>query len=75
VDLRLAKTIKLGGDAGLTLSAEWFNVLNTDFVLSRARYANTSAFTDVKGGAIDGRGRIEEIIAPSIFRFGARIQF
>jgi hypothetical protein len=73
VDLRLAKTFKFGSDTGLTLSAEWFNVFNSDTVLGRARYANTAAFTS--NSAINGRGRIEEIIAPSIFRFGARFSF
>jgi hypothetical protein len=74
LDLRLAKTFKFGG-AGLTLSAEWFNVLNNDLVLSRYRYANSSAFTDATAGAESGLGRIEEVISPSIFRFGARFSF
>ncbi|MGE0454563.1 MAG: carboxypeptidase regulatory-like domain-containing protein [Vicinamibacteria bacterium] len=75
IDLRLAKTFKLGGGTGLTLSAEWFNVMNTDLVLSRYRYANSSAFVDGAGGASSGLGRIEEVISPSIFRFGARFSF
>jgi hypothetical protein len=74
-DMRLAKTFRIGKEAGVTLSAEWFNVFNNDFVLSRARYANTAAFTQTNAGAIADRGRVEEIIAPSIFRFGARISF
>jgi len=74
LDLRLAKTIKMGG-AGLTLSAEWFNVFNNDLVLGRYRYANSSAFIDTAAGAEPGLGRIEEIISPSIFRFGARFTF
>ncbi len=74
LDLRLAKTIKMGG-AGLTISAEWFNVFNNDLVLSRYRYANSSAFTATNEGAEPGLGRIEEIISPSIFRFGARFTF
>ena len=44
IDLRLAKTIRLGG-SGLTLAAEWFNVLNNNVVLSRSRFANAGAFT------------------------------
>jgi hypothetical protein len=44
-------------------------------VLSRYRFANSSAFTDTAGGAVPGQGRIEQIIAPSIFRLGARIFF
>jgi hypothetical protein len=75
VDLRLAKTFKLGSSAGLTFSAEWFNVFNTGTILARARNANTAAFVDAAGGAEAGIGRIEEIIAPSIFRLGARLSF
>jgi len=75
LDLRLAKTFKLGGGTGLTLSAEWFNVMNTDLVLSRYRFANSSAFVDTTAGAESGLGRIEEVISPSIFRFGARFTF
>ncbi|HEY7509639.1 MAG TPA: TonB-dependent receptor [Vicinamibacteria bacterium] len=76
LDLRLAKTIKLGG-AGLTLAAEWFNVMNNDVVLSRYRFANQGAFTQTVSGARpnEGLGRVEEIIVPSIFRFGARFTF
>jgi hypothetical protein len=74
LDLRLAKTIKLGG-AGLTLAAEWFNVMNNNVVLSRARFAQAAAFTSTIGGAQPGMGRIEEILVPSIFRFGARFTF
>jgi hypothetical protein len=76
VDLRLAKTIKFG-DAGLTLAAEWFNILNNDVVLSRFRQATSANFTNVSQGAdpANGLGRIEEIISPSIFRLGARFSF
>jgi hypothetical protein len=75
VDLRLAKTFKLGNDAGFTLSVEAFNVLNSGVVLSRYRYADGSAFTAVSGGAEPGLGRIEEIISPRILRLGARLSF
>jgi hypothetical protein len=76
LDLRLAKTIKLGG-SGLTLAAEWFNVMNNNVVLSRSRAANAGAFVNTSQGALpsDGVGRIEEILVPSIFRFGARFSF
>ena len=74
LDLRLAKTIRLGGSS-LVLSGEWFNVLNTDFVLSRYRFANQAPFTNASQGAEAGRGRIEEIIMPSIVRFGATFSF
>jgi hypothetical protein len=74
VDLRLAKNIKLGGSS-LTLSAECFNLLNSGVVLSRFRSANSASFTQTIAGAEPGRGRIEEILSPRIFRFGARFQF
>jgi hypothetical protein len=44
-------------------------------VLSRSRFANASAFTNTSQGAEPGVGRIEELISPRIFRFGARLSF
>src|SRR6185503_6761804 len=52
VDLRLSKNVHLGGQGALTVSAELFNVLNNNVVLSRFRTAGATL------------GRIEEIIAP-----------
>jgi hypothetical protein len=75
LDLRLARTFKLSRSAGITLSAEWFNVLNSGVVLTRYFFANSTAFTDTAGGAVPGMGRIEQIMAPGIFRLGARIFF
>lgn len=74
VDLRLAKTVKFGG-AGLTLSAEAFNLLNNDVVLSRSRQANTGTFISTIAGAEPGIGRIEEIISPRIVRMGVSLTF
>jgi hypothetical protein len=74
VDLRLAKTIKLGG-AGLTLSAEAFNVLNNDVILSRSRQANAPTFVSTIAGAAPGLGRVEEIISPRIVRAGISFSF
>jgi Carboxypeptidase regulatory-like domain len=73
-DLRLAKTIKFGG-AGLTASAELFNALNNDVILSRYRFANNSSFTNTSQGAAPGQGRIEEILAPRVFRLGLNLTF
>jgi hypothetical protein len=75
LDLRLAKTVKFTKGSGLTLSAEWFNVFNSGTVLGRYRYANSSSFINTSQGAEPGLGRIEEIMAPSVFRLGARIYF
>jgi hypothetical protein len=77
IDMRLAKTFKISTDAGLTIAAEGFNLLNNDVVLSRSRFANASAFTQTISGAdtANGLGRIEEIIAPRIFRISASFQF
>ena len=74
VDVRLAKTVKFGG-SGLTLSAEVFNVMNNGVILSRSRQANTGTFTSTIAGAEPGLGRIEEIIAPRIVRFGVNFTF
>jgi hypothetical protein len=74
-DLRLAKNLRLGGSSTVTLSAELFNVFNNNLVLSRWRYADSASFTDTAGGATQGVGRIEEVISPRIFRFGARFTF
>jgi hypothetical protein len=63
VDLRLAKTIKMGS-TGLTLSAEAFNIFNAGTVLQRARQVNSGSFQ-----------RIDEILSPRIVRFGARFSF
>ena len=59
----------------MRLSVEWFNVLNSGVVLTRYRFANSSAFTDTAAGAVPGMGRIDQIIAPSIFRLGVRVFF
>jgi hypothetical protein len=76
LDLRLSKTLRFGG-SGLTLSAEWFNVLNNGVILGRSRNAGSAVFVNPIQGAdvANGLGRVEEILAPSIFRLGARFSF
>jgi hypothetical protein len=64
LDLRLARSIKLGGSASLTLSAEAFNVLNSGTTLQVFRQINSADFQ-----------RIDEILSPRIVRFGARFAF
>jgi hypothetical protein len=63
-DLRLAKSFKFGGRSNLTLSAEMFNVLNSGTELKRINDASADTF-----------GRLDEILAPRIVRFGARLGF
>jgi hypothetical protein len=75
LDLRLAKTIRIRGGARVVLSAEWFNVFNSGTVLNRYFFANSAAFIAEDMGAVPGRGRIDEILSPSIFRVGARLAF
>jgi len=64
LDLRLARNFRLGGDARLTLSAEMFNALNANTEL----YRNTDASSDALN-------RLDEVLAPRIVRFGARLTF
>jgi hypothetical protein len=63
IDLRLAKNVKLG-DTTLVVSAEVFNVLNANTELNRVNQFNASTY-----------GRLDEILAPRILRFGARLRF
>jgi hypothetical protein len=63
LDLRLAKNIKLGR-ANMVLSAEMFNVFNSNTEMNRVNDANSSAYQ-----------RLDEIMAPRIIRFGARVTF
>ena len=63
LDLRLAKTVKLG-PTGVTLSAEGFNLFNSGTVLQRNRQVSSASY-----------GQILEILSPRIFRFGARLSF
>jgi hypothetical protein len=63
-DLGLAKRIGLGGTRSLLLSAELFNVFNSNTVLKRYSQANADAF-----------GRVDEILNPRVLRFGVRLTF
>jgi hypothetical protein len=63
LDLRLAKNIAFG-KARVTLAAEMFNVLNSNTEMNRINQANSSSY-----------GRLDEILAPRIVRFGARVSF
>jgi hypothetical protein len=63
IDLRLAKTFKFGRSS-FVLSAEMFNVFNSNTEMNRINDANSSAYR-----------RLDEILAPRIVRFGARVTF
>jgi len=63
VDVRLAKAITVG-NTNVMLSAEAFNVLNSAAELKRLNQADSSSF-----------GRLDEILAPRIIRFGVRLTF
>jgi hypothetical protein len=64
LDLRLAKNFRLGETVRLSLAAEMFNVFNSNAELKRNRDASSSVFN-----------RLDEILAPRIVRFGARLSF
>jgi hypothetical protein len=63
LDLRVAKSVKIGSTR-LQLTAEMFNVLNSGTELTRVNDFSASAYQ-----------RLDEILAPRIVRFGARLQF
>jgi hypothetical protein len=63
LDLRLAKTIRLG-PTGVTLSAEAFNVFNSGTTLQANRQLSSAS-----------HDQILEILSPRIVRFGARLSF
>lgn len=64
LNLRLEKMISLGEYGRLYLSADGFNIFNNDTILGRQREATSQNFM-----------KITEILAPRVFRFGARYEF
>ena len=64
VDLRLAKHFDFGDQVRLTLIAELFNAFNSATELNRYRDASSSAFD-----------RLDEVLSPRVWRFGARFGF
>jgi hypothetical protein len=64
VDLRLAKNLGLGGSRRITIAAEVFNALNANTEL----YRNT----DATSAALN---RLDEILAPRIFRISGKLSF
>ncbi len=67
VDLKFGKLIKVGGTT-VELSVEAFNLFNEDTVLQNDRRVNTSTYSTYGP-------RVDEILSPRIFRFGALITF
>jgi hypothetical protein len=63
LDVRLAKTVKIG-PTRVQLSAEVFNAFNSGTELTRINDFSADAYR-----------RLDEILAPRIVRFGARVQF
>jgi hypothetical protein len=65
LDLRLAKDLRFG-PAGITLSVDVFNVLNSNTELQRnLDYRRTTT----------QQNRITEVLSPRVFRLGARLTF
>jgi len=72
LDLRLAKSLKVGGSSFL-VSADLFNVFNANTELSRFRQASSGLYDKETGaGAFN---RLDEILNPRVFRLGVRFQF
>jgi hypothetical protein len=75
LDLRLAKDFHLSR-AGLTLSIDAFNLLDSNTILQRnvtrlgTASASTGAFT-----ALSASNRVTEVLSPRVFRVGARVTF
>jgi hypothetical protein len=64
LDLRLAKDIRIG-PAGVTLSADVFNLTNSNVELQR----NVDILRP------GGHHQITEVLSPRVFRLGARLTF
>ena len=75
LDLRLAKDFHISR-AGLTVSLDAFNVLNSNTILQRnvtrlgTASASTGAFTPLSAS-----NRVTEVLSPRVFRVGARVTF
>ena len=70
LDLRLAKDFRFHGSAGISISADVFNVLNSNTVLQR----NTRLYRSATG-VNSQAANISEIQSPRVFRLGARLTF
>jgi len=78
LDLRLAKDIRFANRAGLTLSIDAFNVLNSNTVLQRNTRLGRGGTNDLYDPVLRptrSGNRITEIQSPRVFRVGARVTF
>ncbi|MFN8061626.1 MAG: TonB-dependent receptor [Vicinamibacterales bacterium] len=64
LDFRLAKRVRFKGNAGIDITADIFNALNTASVLERNRNPESSQFQ-----------KINELISPRVLRLGFRLVF
>jgi hypothetical protein len=64
LDLRLAKNVNFGSRGSVVVSADLFNVFNSNTELSRVRTHSSGAFN-----------RLDEILNPRVARLGLRLQF
>ena len=72
LDLRLAKEFRIAGRAGLTLSADVFNVMDERTVLQRD---SNLASGPGAGDPSESYDHIRELQSPRVIRFGARLSF
>ncbi len=72
LDLRLAYNLRFGSSA-VIVSADLFNVFNSNTELSRARQASSPAWD--KSTGTGSFNRLDEILNPRVFRLGLRFQF
>ena len=64
LDLRLAKNVKITGPLVFNVSADVFNVMNSNTELGRTRRLNSAAF-----------GQLNDILSPRIARITVGIKF
>jgi hypothetical protein len=72
LDLRIAKEFRIADLAGLTLSADIFNVTDERTVLQRDRQLTTPS---APNSPFSGAGFIQELQSPRVIRLGAMFSF
>lgn len=87
-DLHFDKEFQVGGDLGITLSVDAFNLLNEGTVLQRERnLPRAEARTETNPGSpffgqtvtkLEGASQpnyVDEVLSPRVFRFGVRLSW